>query len=447
MEKDLTIPISELGNTTNPLATPPAQTSNTSFLNDISSFLKLPEPTTTIQGQNVSDLQTNNTFLTGEIAKLLGDTSTQGERTLQAEKDAGIPQLQTDLTDIVNEINTKDLEFRRIREEIMNTPGLTVGQRNARLADVTRKQTSELADLEVIRMARSNSLENAQSIIDRKLQLEFADEQARIDGLKFFYNENKELLTKADDREYQKLITQEERAFEIAKSNYQAVEQAKVELVKNASINGASPSTLKSIMSAKTLDEAYTNAGSYGLSLADQYTRNQIRKQISDLGVEVSDSKIEQTVNNVSLVDRILNSKGITLGVGTAPLLRAPRLDRAQTGILAADVKQLVGNLTLSKLQEAKANGVTFGALSEQELQTIANSATTLSSYMRTTKSGVTYFNTTEKEFKAEINRIRDLFIADYERSTGLTYPSINNESDYAQSIISNYSPFSTLGQ
>ena len=82
----------------------------------------------------------------------------------------------------------------------MNTPGLTVGQRNARLADVTRKQTSELADLEVIRMARSNSLENAQSIIDRKLQLEFADEQARIDGLKFFYNENKELLTKADDR-------------------------------------------------------------------------------------------------------------------------------------------------------------------------------------------------------------------------------------------------------
>ena len=65
----------------------------------------------------------------------------------------------------------KELEFRRQREAITSNAGIsTAEQRNAELADVSRKQASELADLEVVRAARSNSLNAIQSIIDRKVQ-------------------------------------------------------------------------------------------------------------------------------------------------------------------------------------------------------------------------------------------------------------------------------------
>ena len=259
-----------------PTITPPEQPTTQPF--DINQYIQPPQP----QDNTQLEQQTNSVF-----EQLLGaqqQASTQGARLSAMEQQAGIPQLTTDLADIQNQINKKELDFRRQQEAIVNNPGIsTAAQRSAELADVSRKQASELADLEVIRAARTNSLNAIQSIIDRKVQREFADESRRIENLKFIYDQRKGDLTKAQDRQYQQMITREERAFNLAKSKYEQVENAKGELIKNAQLNGANTATLQKIMAAKDLAGAYAAAGNFGLSIDDKI--KQARMQSSGVNI------------------------------------------------------------------------------------------------------------------------------------------------------------------
>ena len=254
-----------------PTITPPEQPTTQPF--DINQYIQPPQP----QDNTQLEQQTNSVF-----EQLLGaqdQAATQGARLTALEQQAGIPQLTIDLADIQNQINKKELDFRRQQEAIVNNPGIsTAAQRNAELADVSRKQASELADLEVVRAARSNSLNAIQSIIDRKVQREFADEGRRIENLKFIYDQRKGDLTKAQDRQYQQMITREERAYNLAKSKYEQVENAKGELIKNAQLNGANTATLQKIMAAKDLAGAYAAAGNFGLSIDDKIKKAQLDK-------------------------------------------------------------------------------------------------------------------------------------------------------------------------
>jgi len=168
--------------------------------------------------------------------------------------------MSTELTDIENELAQKTLAFRRERERI-ETQGGSIAQVNANLQDVSRKQNRELADLETIRAARSNSLTNAQNLVNRKIELEFGDKIAKVNALKFIYDENKELLTKEEDRLFQQTIRREERGFEIAKQKFVQLENEKAKYLTNAAQAGADNNTLKTIQSAQDLDQLYSMPG------------------------------------------------------------------------------------------------------------------------------------------------------------------------------------------
>lgn len=300
-----------------PPTTPPQAPAVTPF--DINQYIQPPQP----QDNSQLEQQTQSVF-----EQLLGaqqQAATQGQRQTALEQQSGIPQLTTDLANIQNEIMQKELEFRRQREAITSNAGIsTAEQRNAELADVSRKQASQLADLEVIRAARSNSLNAIQSIIDRKVQREFADEGRRIENLKFIYDQRKGDLTKAQDRQYQQMITREERAFNLAKSKYEQVENAKGELIKNAQLNGASTATLQKIMAAKDLAGAYAAAGNFGLSIDDKIKRASYAKAMKDLAGssanQLQDSEItgvpSQDLAKIIDVTGAKSTKGITDALG-----------------------------------------------------------------------------------------------------------------------------------
>ena len=275
MEEDLTIPIDELGNTEDPLSLPP----ETIPEDGLDSFIT---PTVDPAEQTaIDDLSGSVADTEADLVSALFDTQTQGARTAQAEQDAGIPQLSTELTEINNEITGTSLAFRRELERITEQTGLTAAQKNARLGDVGRKQSAQLADLEVIRAARSNTLTNAQSIIARKTELQFADEAKRVENLQFIYDNNKDQLTKLEDRQFQQLLTKENRAFEIAKGEYQNVEGIKMQLVGNAGSQSAPNSVLKAIMASGSVEEAYKAAGSYGMSIADRVNSMKLSELMS----------------------------------------------------------------------------------------------------------------------------------------------------------------------
>ena len=79
------------------------------------------------------------------------------------------------------------------------------------------------------------------------------------------------------------------------------------------------------------------------------------------------------------------------------------------------DVEKVISGLTLDSLINAKARGATFGALSEGELGVLANSATKIGSWRVKDSSGqVIAYNTTESNFKKEIDNITRFAKLDY---------------------------------
>ncbi len=73
-------------------------------------------------------------------------------------------------------------------------------------------------------------------------------------------------------------------------------------------------------------------------------------------------------------------------------------------------VQYIIKNLTLDKLAEAKSRGITFGALSEQEMNTVGMAASNISSMVRKDKDGnITKLVGSEEEFIKEIKSIQQV--------------------------------------
>lgn len=280
--------------------------------------------------------QQGNLMNLDQLYANMADLGTRGEFTQRAEEEAGIPQLNTQLTEIENELMQKSLAFRREQERIQTTGG-TKAQVATILAEVGRKQNQELADLEVIRAARSNTLTNAQNLVNRKVELEFADKQAQIDALKFIYDENKEVLNKEDDRLFQRAIAREDRGFEIAKQQYAQTEAEKMRYVANAAQAGADNNTLKAIQGARSLNELYSLPGiqNFALSKAEKldmaYKQAQIDSvydTINNRGIEEYNARIE-AAEKLAEGNKSATEKALAVSALATELQSASGLDAA----------------------------------------------------------------------------------------------------------------------
>ena len=86
-----------------------------------------------------------------------------------------------------------------------------------------------------------------------------------------------------------------------------------------------------------------------------------------------------------------------------------------------ASVEQIRSNLNLEALIGAKARGATFGALSDQELQVLASSASKIGTWAKKDGDGnVVAYNASEKDFKRELDKINNFARLDYIRKGGL---------------------------
>lgn len=413
---------------TQPLTLP---SSITAHVPDISSFTTT-TPQMQEQGTQIKKAKQEQQGTLGNIFTGLTSLGERGATQMSLEEQAGIPTLNKELVDIENQLRQTDLDFRRQREAVMSRPGLTMASANAELAQLARTQNSQLADLEVIRQARSNSLTNAQSLIDRKIELEFADKKAKVDAIKFIYDENKDLLSKEEDNLLSETIRREERAFNLAKSEFEKVESEKLQLVRNAQANGASNQVMSAIMQSKSIEEAYKNAGRYGVSIDDKIKNAQLDKIRSELPVDLPEAEKEKAIviaDKINAFDSILGNKlGLKLSVGPTGLNRmAGALDITSGGIGAkqefiASVEQLVSEETLNSLINAKAKGATFGALSEGELALLKQTASKIGKWSKEKNGKVVGYEAPESAFIQELNTLKNLQIKAYEKATGTTY-------------------------
>lgn len=103
----------------------------------------------------------------------------------------------------------------------------------------------------------------------------------------------------------------------------------------------------------------------------------------------------------------------LTLLTGTYKDVKTTMTGERQNFI--AGVEQLKSTLSLDSLIQAKSRGATFGALSDTEMQILAQSATKIGNWaIKDNQGNVIGYDTTEKAFKTELDKINNFAKLDY---------------------------------
>lgn len=190
-----------------------------------------------------------------------------------------------------------------------------------------------------------------------------------------------------------------------------------------------------------TADEIYSKIGSSkeGLRLKNEVA-NLIAQQGGKRVIPMDDAQIAAIDSQIQNIDDLLGTSGYNYKVISGLIQGGAfgvggRLTGAKGDALAI-AKNLVSNQTLQALADAKAKGVTFGALSEAELNAVANSASRIASKIQIDQDTkeITGFSGSESGFKADLEKVRDGLIKAKSLKTGDT--SINNKVNKAIEII-----------
>jgi hypothetical protein len=128
----------------------------------------------------------------------------------------------------------------------------------------------------------------------------------------------------------------------------------------------------------------------------------------ADTGTQNQNTDTSSFDATISNIDTLLNSD--LPAVGTNVFTRGnpltPFTGTTQKNI--ADVEQIVSQGALDALISAKAQGATFGALSDAELRMLQASATKIGSWKKTGPLGDVYYDIDQKSFRDELTRLKE---------------------------------------
>ena len=144
---------------------------------------------------------------------------------------------------------------------------------------------------------------------------------------------------------------------------------------------------------------------------------------------------INDQIKNINdlLGDSGYNYKVISGAIQGGALGVGGRVTGAKGDALAI-ARNLVSNQTLQALADAKAKGVTFGALSEAELNAVANSASRIASKIIKNEAGeITGFSGSEKGFKDDLLAIKKGLEKSVQAKTG---SQVNKQVDLADKVL-----------
>jgi hypothetical protein len=157
-----------------------------------------------------------------------------------------------------------------------------------------------------------------------------------------------------------------------------------------------------------------------GFTLGENQTRYDGNgNPIAGAGVNAQQSNPQeqaQTKANIDLISGLLGRENFANAVAPSAIGRwnIANMFTGEKSNVISTVEQLTSQLTLDSLVRAKAQGATFGALSEGELRTLAASATKIGTWAIKKDGNVVGYKTTEPEFRKELDKINNFAKLDY---------------------------------
>lgn len=252
----------------NPPAMPPPITSSADGLGTtiggINESIKNESAALLAERQKAQELKASD--LKGTLADIMG------ANTAIAEAPGNIDRSEEDKArkeadSYTSQIEAEQLANRHAVEKLQknNPNGLFGGALQDEVDRLSRDSVSKQADLAILQNAAVRKWDTANAIADRQLSLKLEPLKAKLDNLKFFYQNNKEDFNKEDDRLYTEAIKKADIELKKQTELETSIKDIKISLAQSGSASPAIMSALSSIdtSSPDALDQVIKVAGKY----------------------------------------------------------------------------------------------------------------------------------------------------------------------------------------
>lgn len=394
-------------------------------------------------------------------AQLKAPTASQLQSDSYAQK-GGVNDIKVELNSLNSQMRAEQYALRKKVEAIQkNGGGLQMGAA-AEIRNAENDSLSKQADLAVIQLSAQGRYDSARDVADRAINARMDSEQKRIDLLGKVYDRNKSLFDKSEQRLFEEKQAGRQRDFETEKDRLKQISDLSLDALQN----GAPPALAAKMREAQTVEEAMRYGGQYigllerqkasaSISAANLSRRKDLLalalagdpEAVKELGYDpanlpmttdelrANEDEYAKAREDVARVDGLLaNDRGLQAVSGTirSPMLSGffsggkaegigtltrftPGIGNVQGAIQSAndandflsDASYVINNMSLDKIAAAKKEGVSFGALSDSELEIIGSSASELAA-MAVRKDGVVIgFRGSEGKVREELRQIK----------------------------------------
>lgn len=333
------------------------------------------------------------------------------ERQQELEQQAGVPDIQNE----VNELNTKIAEEQRARRERSRQIGdnaVSRTQAQSLLNENNREAAAKIADLEIIKNARTNNLERVRDRIDDKIAIETEGLQTELQNLRDFAQRNQNRLTNLQRQSIQTQIENRRKQLERERQSIQRTQEAVAGAVQSGEATREEVQRLSSNDLSRRQKQALARsiqaravrkqtALERAQKRADiRESRAQLQKTQAEIGQIAAEAtpkndkqEQEKAASILSLVRDLKNDQTFSAAVGPLSSKADPlNVFTGEVNEFEATLEQLQNSLTLGNLDKLS------GRLSDKDIDLLARAATSLRRDLP------------EQEFRKELNRIERTF-------------------------------------
>lgn len=359
----------------------------------------------------------------------------QGQRTLDLQAENKLAEKKQQLVDInAKAITTNDAYKKKIEALEKNQEGKSTAQLNSEINRLEVERDRRLADIGIEQAVAQGNIDVANDIIKTAIEAEFEPLKNQIDSLKTYYQMSSDDLTASEKSKLESIIKKEEMDYQFKLDSAMLAKKQAYDLQNT---------TTKRDTSWQDIDGQRV--------LVD----NQTGEIISGATTQLANVELarQRGADKIEQIEGLLNN---TAGIGASAGLKNVSVNPFNFNKVndwRADVINVLSKLTVDELGRVKADGVTFGALSDPERKAVGDAASALNAGMIQENGLPTgRFNLSEGKVIKELRTIQTLAEQDFLRRTGQSYQDFKSAAvlppediDEVNSLmgVSNFNPAS----
>ena len=200
-----------------------------------------------------------DTALQAYLDQLAGSKGVAGLTSEAYKAPGGVEAIRPELNEINDKIRQEQMALRRAKERIQKEGGGSQRGAASAIANLERESFAKQADLSVIQMAVQGRYDSAKTAADRAVAAKLEQQTNYTNALKFLYEENKDVFDKAEQREFNTLLSNRERSLEEERVRLSDIQNFALTALQS----GAPVSVAEAIQKAGSMEEAIALGGEY----------------------------------------------------------------------------------------------------------------------------------------------------------------------------------------